>query len=341
MAYHYPGVHPFQRQMEIVKQYQSIKTLHPAVKALQQSRAEHQMLQAVMTNQYKLMLGRSPNIANCEITVFEAAFMVLMEDAKTHCGALYLFVEEMLGLKIVAQPQKQEALKAALKIHSLLLNLAVSSADHHTGPTMYPTPSKEASATFNRPDSHGYGNTTVSESIVNAGVFHPDPPMPRHTDEVRTSAKERTSSFTADFDRELGFNDQAKPDLASHMDNPRLSKLFRIYLNARKEFHESNPSSDEYIQVTKFLRDTAENCIQYLSSINAEDARLQEIKQTFSEASNVMTKKMGGSRRFDYDWKNTPNGPSAPTSMSRRERKKWSRTHEWSYGGQGQSGAAS
>ncbi|KAL8633750.1 hypothetical protein Q9189_000486 [Teloschistes chrysophthalmus] len=327
----YPSVHPFQRQMEIVKEYHSIKTIHPAVKALEQPPAEYQMLKTVMTNQYKLMLGRSRNIADCEITVFEAAFMVLMQDAKAHHGALYLFVEEILGLKLVAQPQKQEVLKEALKIHSLLLNLAASTVDQHTS-TTHPMPSKEASSTYNRPDGYGYGKTTVLES---------NPSMPRHTNDVRTSAKERTSSSTADFDRELGFNDKAKPDLASYMDNPRLSKLFNLYENAKKEFQTSNPSSDEYLKVTKFLRDTAENCIQYLSSINAEDARLDELRETFVVASTVMTKNMGGlRRRFDYDWNNTPKGPSMPTSMSRREKKKLSRMQRWSYDGKEQSGAA-
>lgn len=178
----YPSVHPFQRQMEIVKEYHSIKTIHPAVKALEQPPAEYQMLKTVMTNQYKLMLGRSRNIADCEITVFEAAFMVLMQDAKAHHGALYLFVEEILGLKLVAQPQKQEVLKEALKIHSLLLNcsyyrlredinylleltvvVAASTVDQHTS-TTHPMPSKEASSTYNRPDGYGYGKTTVLES---------------------------------------------------------------------------------------------------------------------------------------------------------------------------------
>lgn len=116
------GVPAFRRQLEIVREYRSIKTIHPAVKAFQQSEADQRMLDTVLNHQYKLMLGRSRDVADCEITVFEAAFMVLMQHVENHCGALYLFVEEILGLKLVAQPQKQEALKQALKVHTLLLH---------------------------------------------------------------------------------------------------------------------------------------------------------------------------------------------------------------------------
>ncbi|KAL9588800.1 MAG: hypothetical protein Q9203_002398 [Teloschistes exilis] len=350
------GVPAFRRQLEIVREYRSIKTIHPAVKAFQQSEADQRMLDTVLNHQYKLMLGRSRDVADCEITVFEAAFMVLMQHVENHCGALYLFVEEILGLKLVAQPQKQEVLKQALKFHTLLLHLATSNVDHDIS-KMYPTPSKETSSTYNRLDGYDYGETTVSESI-NASVFHPDPPMSRRedtrsaslkeedrvkkTDEFRRTAKKGTSSSTADFDPKLGFSDKANPNLASHMHNPRLKKLFSIYRIAREEFHTTDPSSDEYLTNTKFLRDTAENCIQYLSSINPGDARLQELKQTFLEASTMTTNKLGGlRRRFEYDWRDTPKGPSLPTPMSRKEKKKLSRLQRWSYDGQGQSGAAS
>lgn len=122
MPVSYRRVDPFQRHTEIVKKYMSIKTVHPAVTALQQSPSEYRMLQAVISHQYKLLLGRSQNIADCEITVFEAAFIVLMQHGQSHRAALSLFVEELLGLKQVSQPQKKEVLKAAARVHTLLLD---------------------------------------------------------------------------------------------------------------------------------------------------------------------------------------------------------------------------
>lgn len=111
-----------QRHEQLVKQYCSIKTIHPAVKNLQQSQAAYRMFQDTMSNHYKLLLGRSQDLADYEITVFEAAFMTLIQDAKTHAGAVAIFVDELLGLKPLSQPQKPEALKCAVRVRTLFMN---------------------------------------------------------------------------------------------------------------------------------------------------------------------------------------------------------------------------
>ncbi|KAL8659391.1 MAG: hypothetical protein Q9202_007140 [Teloschistes flavicans] len=322
-------VNPLQRHTEIVKKYMSIKTVHPAVTALQQSPSEYRMLQAVISHQYKLLLGRSQNIADCEITVFEAAFIVLMQQGHTHRAALSLFVEELLGLKQVSQPQKKEA---------------------------RPTSTKEMSSAYKPSERHG--KATMMDSI-HASVAHLDPPLAhqvttpsqsveeedtiRNIHELQRGAEKSISPpNTAGSDRELGLNDRANPEPTSHMDNPRLAKIFSLYHNAKKEFQTSDPSSEGHLGTTKFLRDTAENCIQYLSGINAEDARLEELRQTCLEASTVMVKRMGGlKRKFEYEWKSTPRGPSVPTPMSRREKKRDYRRQRSSYEGLGRSAGAS
>ncbi|KAL8690532.1 MAG: hypothetical protein Q9218_004047 [Villophora microphyllina] len=337
---------PDQRHAELVNEYMFIKTVHPTVTALQRSPVEYRMLEDAMSHQYKLLLRRSQNLADYEITVFEAAFISLMQEGKAHRGALSLFVEELLGLKMIAQHEKVEVLKAAVKVRTLFLTPTRSI--HPQAQQAYPTPPKERLMAY---DYYGDTRHTVMESI-HASVAHPNPSIAvpdvsrsliaeeetglLNTHELQRHARKRVAPPSAYSDRQLGFDGNTDLDSAIHMDDPHLTKLIALYHDAKKEFDEADPASEAYLETTKFLRATAENCVQYLSSISADDARLEELRQTFAEASAIMVQKMGDlKRRFEYEWKGTPRRPSVPTPVSRREKERVRRREKWTYEGSG------
>lgn len=112
-----------QRLTKLLKDYGSVETVHPAVTSLRRrSEADGRMLEQAMSGDYQLLLGRSSRLENFEINIFEAAFVRLMEDTKTHPGAMQIYVEELLGLKVVAQPLKPRALSGAVKVRTMFMN---------------------------------------------------------------------------------------------------------------------------------------------------------------------------------------------------------------------------
>lgn len=97
-------------------------TIHPAITKLRMSPASDLSFQQVMSNDYKLLLTRSSDLEDHEVNIYEAAFLTLMKNAETHPGALALYVEEILGLKVAPERQKFEVLKDAVHVRTLFLN---------------------------------------------------------------------------------------------------------------------------------------------------------------------------------------------------------------------------
>lgn len=120
-----------------------------------------------------------------------------------------------------------------------------------------------------------------------------------------------------------GFDGNTDADSSANMDDPKLVRLLSLYHAAQIERDEVQPQTSEFYTCSRFIRDTAENCIQYMSSINPGDVRLEELRNTFEETARAVEKGLNGQkRRFDYDWKDTPRGPVKPTPPSRREKKR-------------------
>lgn len=108
-----------------------------------------------------------------------------------------------------------------------------------------------------------------------------------------------------------------------------LKKLFITYQNAKKDF-DATPKAfktSERTNSAKFLRDTTENCLNYIAarqnpSGNNEPintaiellggrATVEEMKSTLQEATEAAERGSGGKkRRFDEDWTDTPEAPA-------------------------------
>ncbi|KAL8730331.1 MAG: hypothetical protein Q9181_004690 [Wetmoreana brouardii] len=326
-----------QRHEQLVKVYGPVKTLHPAVKALHKSPAEYRMLQDTMDNHYKLLLGRSQDLADYEITVYDAAFMTLIQDAKTHMGAVAIFVEELLGMKPLSQPQKPEALKCAVRVRTLFLNLAIK--ENRSKPSASHSKPPVSGAFADNQDDEGKMHTMWANLPVRPGQWQSvsvrpiEPARPLLSDEeAERSRRPKIGGYTEqDFppaasneNRPHGLDGNTDAEsVTSNMDDPKLTKLLSVYCDAKRECNDTEPNTTLYFTSTRFLRDTAENCIQYISNIDPGDPRLDELRDTFEEASTAMEKNLNGQkRRFDYDWRSTPTGPVVPTPPSRREKKR-------------------
>ncbi|KAL9004984.1 MAG: hypothetical protein Q9188_002232 [Gyalolechia gomerana] len=112
------------RVTQLVLDYGSIQTMHPAVTIMRRSQASDIMFQQAMTNDYKLLCNRSLHLEDYEINIYEAAFSKLMADVDTHIGAIHIYVEEILGLRAVSQPLKLRALTNAVQVRTLISNLS-------------------------------------------------------------------------------------------------------------------------------------------------------------------------------------------------------------------------
>ena len=106
----------------IINEYASMTAIPHAVTTLRESPANDRAFQQAISHDYRRLQGRSPDLEDHEINIFEAAFLTLMKDAATHSGALAIYVEEILGIRPVPDNQKLQALQNAVHVRTLFLN---------------------------------------------------------------------------------------------------------------------------------------------------------------------------------------------------------------------------
>ena len=141
-----------------------------------------------------------------------------------------------------------------------------------------------------------------------------DLPMPP-TYADRKSSHRRTSSDRI-----------AKPS-APGIRNDMLNKLLITYQKAKKDFDATALSSVQRTKASKFLRDTTENCLSYISALPTppraseplaigngfplHTVTVDEMRLTLKEATEVAEVGSGGKkRRFDEDWTSVPEAPA-------------------------------
>lgn len=128
-----------------------------------------------------------------------------------------------------------------------------------------------------------------------------------------------------------------QPKPASLSDDPKLDRLWELYQAARQEFMKSRTDCFRRTTDAKFLRDTAENCINYVEASKSavpphdladtsphpkhnslDPEKLQELRATLEEAIKVAEKGSGGKkRRFDHDEIDAPRNPKKMTPTPR------------------------
>jgi len=97
---------------------------------------------------------------------------------------------------------------------------------------------------------------------------------------------------------------------------PKLARLWSVYDTARADYLAvSMQEDDETVKAAKFLRDTAENTIQYLQNRNVDPIMMTELEATYNMAKAKVVALSGGKKRkFDEVEMDrvtgTPRGPS-------------------------------
>ncbi|KAI4290350.1 MAG: hypothetical protein L6R35_000387 [Caloplaca aegaea] len=271
-----------QRLTKLLKDYGSVETVHPAVTSLRRrSEADGRMLEQAMSGDYQLLLGRSSRLENFEINIFEAAFVRLMEDTKTHPGAMQIYVEELLGLKVVAQPLKPRALSGAVKVRTMFMNLAINDAQPQSSPTrsnppfIFPQNESGMQLLSNLQSRAGYApirvpvQTTWSgyDSLVNNNA-HSNKVQPRNTFSRSIFPYTMKENDLPCLDNNRGDTSTAE------MDDPKLTSLLAEYHKNRHIFKMGTANNAGYQMLDNGLRDAAQRCIHYMSQVKPGDARL-------------------------------------------------------------------
>lgn len=125
---------------------------------------------------------------------------------------------------------------------------------------------------------------------------------------------------------------------------PRLAQLWSVYDSARAEYLQvGNRSDEQTLRTAKFLRDTAENIVQYLKNRNADPIMLAELSATFNMAKATVVSLSGGKKRkFDPvemdEVKGVPRGPWRDQDQDRRQRRRPAYTYGNQYGDEQSSG---
>lgn len=103
---------------------------------------------------------------------------------------------------------------------------------------------------------------------------------------------------------------------------PQVARLLQVYERAKADyFAVSGVEGHETIEAAKFLRDTAENTLQYLSDKVIDPNALTELQSTFNMAKATVVSLSGGKKRkFDTvemdSLRSAPRGPGGGTNAS-------------------------
>ncbi|KAI4117425.1 MAG: hypothetical protein LQ338_007555 [Usnochroma carphineum] len=294
-----------QRVTQLVKDYGSIETVHPAVTALRRSQANDLMFQRAMTNHYKLLLNRSSKLEDCEVNIVEAAFVKLMEDAKTHAGAIQIYVEELLGLKVVTQPLKLRALMGAVKIRTMFLHLAMyddrpkPSPAYKSPPFTIPQTESGTQLLNNLMSRSSHAPFQFPLVGASATIGHP---LSSNVLSMNSNQPRSTLNHSAQHDLRITDKENRPPVFCDHgsayliptvtMDDPRLADLLSSYRIAKQTFSRATADTAGYLILADELQNIAKQCIFYISRINPSDTRLHDLCDTFDEASGVGEKFM-------------------------------------------------
>ncbi|KAL8733564.1 MAG: hypothetical protein Q9166_001972 [cf. Caloplaca sp. 2 TL-2023] len=232
-----------------------------------------------MSNDYKLLLGRSIDLEDHEINVFEAAFLSLMKDASTHPSALAIYVEEILGLKRVSEKKKLHVLKNAVQVRTLFLNIAANPSSgqpvHNPG-HLCPLPSAQ--------------EASIGLQIFNS-IKHPS----RSTLHLKEDDQPKEH-------RSHGLDGSLDATSTGAMDDPTLTEYLAVYREAKIHFEGTEQNTEAYFTIARILRDKAKDCIQYLSRVKPGDSRLAELRSIYEQASIAESgEAQGTKRRREYD----------------------------------------
>lgn len=99
----------------------------------------------------------------------------------------------------------------------------------------------------------------------------------------------------------------------------QVTRLWQVYEQAKADFYAvPNRDGQELTDAAKFLRDTAENALQYLADKDVDPGAMAELQSTFNMAKATVVSLTGGrKRKFDIvdQLQHAPRGPEADAEI--------------------------
>lgn len=109
---------------------------------------------------------------------------------------------------------------------------------------------------------------------------------------------------------------------------PAVARLWTVYDQAKEEFFSSDQNSTKKQATARFLRDTAENTLQYLQDKAVDPQLLGDIETTLNVAQRATNVLHGGrKRKFDEQ------APNKPTERNLPVRTTGNGPQDWEHGG--------
>jgi len=122
MSYHSSGNGKETKVLEIVTHYRRVKELPPVVSELFKSPDFEGMFWDTLGSEHVVMCHRSQDLADNEITILQKAFSILFRNDCDRASAAYLWVDEILGLKVIEDIKKAQTLDAAIRTRAITLD---------------------------------------------------------------------------------------------------------------------------------------------------------------------------------------------------------------------------
>ena len=228
-----PYFTPNIRVRDLVQKYRSVKEINSTLASLLESAHLKRMFWDALHHDLHVIRRRSQNLADNEITVNQKAFATLMGDKNDQNSALALYVDEIIGLKFVMPTRNQNS--SALKM--IVISTAIQSKNCILG----------------KQPTFEHRNSSPDELFV--------------SDTCNTSQVSDSSHRVKETVEKMPMNDSSNHIVSgSTSQNEKLKRLFNMYRTAKADFHTTSPKTLDRTRAAKFLRDTIENCLEYMSS---------------------------------------------------------------------------
>ncbi|KAL2406462.1 hypothetical protein ABEF93_006652 [Exophiala dermatitidis] len=295
----------------LVCEAKKVTALNPLVADFMTGNKGHnkQLFSTLIRCQLQLIKGRSPDFPDSQVTVFDKALVELTNNGREleTPAVVKFFCEHYLNIH-----DKTSAVETK---RNLGMVVAVSHGLRKS--------QKQGAAVGANKSEQAATNKGPKKRLVPGSFVLPD-------DYAKAGASagldaSKGPSATASASEDVKMTDVAH-GVPSYTVDGKLERLWDLYSSAKQEFvnlSNNNCPPDNLIPAAKFLRDTAENTLQYVEGKYIDTGRMDDLEATFNMAKVTVVSLTGGKKRkFDHvskeETKDAPRGPGFGTNMSMR-----------------------
>ena len=105
--------------LEILGYYRPIEVLHSTVRQMFELPAFEEQFKRILHHDLQVFKSRSQDLDDHEISLTQKAFVKLMEE-EDQIPAIEIYIEEIIGLSVVQDKDKLQALTSSVKIKGLI-----------------------------------------------------------------------------------------------------------------------------------------------------------------------------------------------------------------------------